>query len=87
MIDSLHEGAAAADVRAEVVDLALDFDLVTAYTSLVAVEELATALDTPRTMRLAGTLPQGGTSRPLRLLLGWLLAGSGLTLFAIGRLR
>ena len=87
LIDSLHEGAAAADVRAEVVDLALDFDLVTAYTSLVAVEELATALDTPRTMRLAGSLPQGGTSRPLRLLLGWLLAGLGLTLFAIGKPR
>ena len=85
LIDSLHEGAAAADVRAEVVDLALDFDLVTAYTSLVAVEEVATALDSPRTMRQAGTLPQGGTSRPLRLFLGLLLAGSGLALFAIGK--
>ncbi len=87
MIDSLHEGVAAADVRAEIVDLALGFDLVTAYTSLVAVEEVATALYTPRTMRLAATLPQGGTSRPLRPLLGLLLAGSGLTLFAIGRLQ
>jgi len=85
LMDSLHEGADPDDVRAEVVDVALEFDLVTRYTSLVAVELTPTALGPARTLGLAATLPQGGTDGPARTILGLALAGSGLLLLILGR--
>jgi Ca-activated chloride channel family protein len=81
LMDSLHEGAEPGAVRTEVVDLGLRFKLVTAYTSLVAVEESPSAIGPSRRMRIAASLPSGGTDNPLRLTLGWLLVGAGLLLF------
>ena len=83
IMDSLHEGADPADVRRAVVELGLSFHLVTRYTSLVAVEEFATALGPASSHHVAGALPQGGTSDRLRLLLGLALGGLGLTLWAL----
>jgi Ca-activated chloride channel family protein len=78
LMDSLHEGADPADVRAEVVDLGLSFHMVTAYTSLVAVDDRASALGRPRPLRMASVLPRGGSDGPLRLLAGWALVLIGL---------
>jgi Ca-activated chloride channel family protein len=80
LMDSLHEGADPGAVRSEVVDLGLRFKLVTAYTSLVAVEEQPSAIGPARRMRMANALPSGGTDNPLRLTVGWLLVGAGLLL-------
>jgi hypothetical protein len=86
LMDSLHEGAPAADVRTAVIDVGLDYGLVTAYTSLVAVEQVPTALDASHAVRRAAALPMGGTDGPLRLRLGLLLGALGLGLL-ISRLR
>jgi Ca-activated chloride channel family protein len=91
LIDSLHEEADPARVRAEVIDVAMVFHLVTPYTSLVAVEDVATAERRPPDCTLDGSgpmcglLPQGGTSGPLMLLVGLLLlaAGGALLPFAL----
>jgi Ca-activated chloride channel family protein len=85
LIDSLHEGADPDGVRADVVDLALAFDLVTKYTSLVAVDDTPTALGPSRSTRMASALPQGGTGGPLRLLVGFLLAGVGTAIYFLLR--
>jgi Ca-activated chloride channel family protein len=84
LMDGLYEGVAVQEVRRDVVDIALDFNLVTRFTSLVAVEERPTALGDPREMRLAGALPRGGTLRPLRLRIGLILSLAGLVLAALG---
>jgi len=86
LMDSLHEGVPAADVRTAVIDVGLDYGLVTAYTSLVAVEQVPTALDASNAVRRAAALPMGGTDGPLRLRLGLLLGVLGLGLLAL-RLR
>jgi Ca-activated chloride channel family protein len=87
LMDSLIEGADAAAVRADVVELALDFHLVTRYTSLVAVEERPSALGASRAVRTAAALPIGGTDNPLKLLIGTVLSAVGLLLLAVLRLR
>jgi hypothetical protein len=81
-MDSLHEGAEPSAVRTEVLELAFDFNLVTAYTSLVAVDERASALGEPHRVRFASALPAGGSSNPLRRLLGLVLFGAGLLLLS-----
>jgi Ca-activated chloride channel family protein len=78
-MDSLHEGADPDDVRRQVVDVALAHNLVTKYTSLVAVDATATATAEgpaalrpvanalPHGSKLHGaTLPKGGTDGPMR---------------------
>ena len=76
-MDSLHEGADPEGVRREVVDVALAHNLVTKYTSLVAVDAIATAEGPAQVKRVANalphgsqllgpTLPQGGTDGPMR---------------------
>lgn len=80
LMDGLHEGADPEAVRREVVDLALEFRLVTRYTSLVAVEDLPSALDASRPVTVAAALPQGGTGHGLRLLVGLVLTAMGLLL-------
>jgi Ca-activated chloride channel family protein len=80
LMDSLHEGADPRGVRAEVVEVGLAFNLVTAYTSLVAVDDRPSALGVPQEMRIASALPRGGTDSPLRRLLGWSLVVTGLLL-------
>jgi len=82
LMDSLYEGADPDAVRSEVIEVALSLDLVTAYTSLVAVEQTVTALGPAGPVRTAGALPRGGTDGRLRLLVGLVLFGSGLALAA-----
>jgi len=98
-IDDLLDGRAAggeeATVRAEVLPLALEFSLVTPYTSLVAIEERPTALGPSVPVPAAGAfpgsagdlpaLPRGGTLDPLWLRAGLLLLLLGLTLGALRR--
>lgn len=79
---SIERGADAAGVRAEVLQLAIDHHLVSPYTSLVAIEQVA-ARDQAQDLvskRLANGAPAGGvayaataTSAPLLRLLGFLL--------------
>jgi Ca-activated chloride channel family protein len=87
LMDSLHEGADPGDVRNEVVELGLGFNLVTRYTSLVAVEERPSALGPARTTRMAAALPVGGTDNPLKRLAGVVLAGIGLLVLMLVRAR
>ena len=97
VMDSLHEGADPAMVRREVVQLGLAFNLVTRYTSLVAVEDFSSANGDAETVRLANALPAGsrlgglvlpagGTWQPLISLLALVLtlAGSLLLVIAAG---
>jgi Ca-activated chloride channel family protein len=99
-LDRLHFGADADLIRAEVVAVARAFNLVTRYTSLVAVEELRTATGEwqtrsiatglPRGSTLLGaTLPQGGTRRPLLVAAGLLLLSlaAGIYLLAYRAIR
>lgn len=83
-LDRLHQGGDPGLIRAEVIDVARAFNLVTRYTSLVAVEELRTASGewTTRTIPsglprgstlLGATLPQGGTNGPLMVFTGLVL--------------
>jgi len=82
LMDTLAEGADAGMVRADVIELAFDFHLVTRYTSLVAVEERPSAVGASRTVRTAAALALGGTDNPLKLLIGLLLAAVGLLVLA-----
>jgi Ca-activated chloride channel family protein len=93
----LYEGADAGEVRERVVEVGLAFHLVTRYTSLVAVEETPTAEGPSTQARVAnalphgsqllgGGLPRGGTSAPLRILLGLLSTLAGLVLLGASRL-
>ena len=66
-------GADPAVVKADVVDLAKRFSLVTAYTSFVVVEDESYAGDDD----VDGELPQGGTYEPLLAALGIVLCGLG----------
>jgi len=90
----LHRGADADRVRAEVIDVARRFHLITRFTSLVAVEELRTAngewtthsipAGLPDGTTLSGaTLPQGGTTGPLMVVAGILLLSISATLYLL----
>ena len=99
LTDRLEGGADPVMVRKEVVTVAMAFGIVTRFTSLVAVEDFPSALgdarDTrvpaplPRGSELVGVLPQGGTLRPLGVVvgLGSILAGLALVLLAASRGR
>ncbi len=77
LMDSLLEGADQQAVRGDVIDLALAFHLVTAYTSLVAVEQYPGELsDGLQSARLA--LPRSGTLDPLKRGVALLLVAAGL---------
>jgi len=94
LLDARATGRDEAIVRGDVLPLALEFGLVTPYTSLVAIEERPTALGpsvpAPAANAIPGSagdllaLPQGGTLDPL-----WLRAGVLLLLFGLilGSLR
>lgn len=75
-------------LREAIVETGLAYHLVTPYTSLVAIEELvrsdppSVTLPVPNALPQSsqlhpGVLPQGGTSAPLKLRLGFLLLGLG----------
>jgi Ca-activated chloride channel family protein len=96
LMDGLYRGADEGAVRREVIGVALGFDLVTRYTSLVAVEEFPSADGSWTTRRVAGalprgstllgeTLPQGGTSGPLLTIVGLALALAGAFATWLGR--
>jgi len=74
-------GADPAVVRADVVDLAKRFSLVTAYTSFVVVADEAYAAEAGA----EGQLPQGGTHEPLLLALGIGLCVLGGVLYGASR--
>jgi Ca-activated chloride channel family protein len=77
----LHRGADADLIRAEVIDVARAFNLVTRYTSLVAVEELRTAAGEWTTRPIPTGLPRGST------LLGLLSVAGVLYLLAYRAVR
>jgi Ca-activated chloride channel family protein len=70
-------GADPAVVRAEVVDLAKRFSLVTTYTSFVVVADESFAGEGASENGEAGALPQGGTDEPLLLMMGAVLSALG----------
>ena len=76
LMDSLHEGADATTVREAVVDLGLAHSLVTAYTSLIAVERYAGELG--EGLLMARTLPSTGTLDPLKRRIALLLVLAGI---------
>jgi len=93
LVDSLREGAAEADVRARVIELAEAHRLVTKYTSFVAVdktparapEEALKLAEVPALFpegwdyaKVYGELPRGATDSRLALLLGTLAIVLGL---------
>jgi len=86
-MDRLHEGADEAEVRSEVVEIGLSHHLVTRYTSLVAVEEVASALGPSRSVRMAAALPRGGTWNAEIRRWGLALVALGLGLLLVSRLR
>jgi Ca-activated chloride channel homolog len=79
LMDTLAQGADAAQVRPAVIRVALEHHLVSAYTSLVAVDVTPTSSATPRAALVkaaaprasdAGTLPQTDTPAALQFMLG-----------------
>jgi hypothetical protein len=70
-------GADPVIARADVVDLAKRFSLVTAYTSFVVVADEAHASEGETGEGDEGALPQGGSDEPLLLAVGVVLCGLG----------
>ncbi|MDH3283672.1 MAG: VIT domain-containing protein [Acidobacteriota bacterium] len=93
LLDTVHAGADPEDVRRRVVELAAAHRLVTPYTSLVAVETVASAIGDPDKIALAlgspgsggatALLPRGGTAAPLFRLLGGSLLLAGAMLLVV----
>ncbi len=77
LMDRLVEGAEERAVRADVVDLAMAFRLVTAYTSLVAVEQFPGEID-DGLVALRHALPRTGTFGPLKQALALFLVTTAL---------
>ena len=70
-------GTDPAVVRADVVELAKRFSLVTAYTSFVVVADESYATEGESRQEQGGELPQGGTEEPLLFAIGVVLCGLG----------
>jgi Ca-activated chloride channel family protein len=94
LMDEITRGAAADLVRPQVVKVALEHHLVSAYTSLVAVEDTptATAAATRTVMVKAsvpqgytGSLPQTDTPATLELLMGMFALMAAALVFTVGR--
>jgi Ca-activated chloride channel homolog len=96
LMDEITRGADPSGVRLAVVKVALDHHLVSAYTSLVAVDVTPTGPAFARTTLVkaslpagwngsAGTIPQTDTAATLQLLLGLLALTSAAIVAAIGR--
>ncbi len=92
LMDEITRGADVADIRPKVVQVAIAHHLVSAYTSLVAVDVMATAPEGPmKTVMVraslpngwVGTIPQTDTPATLQFLLGFLaLATAGIAAVA-----
>lgn len=100
LMDGLHHGADPKSVRQEVLGLALEHQLVTRFTSLVAEERQVVMDAAGRALRLPnalprgstllnGRLPRGGSNAPLRRLLALGFGALALALLAVhaGRRR
>ncbi len=89
LMQDLHAGGDAETIRKEVIAVSRTFQIVTRYTSLVAVEEFPSAVDQARQVSVpnGGRLPRGGTAEPLILALALLLTIAGGTLFLLARRR
>lgn len=97
LMQGLYVGSDPAIVRKEVVEVSKSFNLVSPYTSLVAVEEIPTANSAacpvhvgsvfPTGSEPGGELPQGGTNEPLLLLLGLALLTTGAVLLRVPMVR
>lgn len=102
LMDRLHTGADAKTIRQAVVRLGLVHQLVTRYTSLVAVDPTpvrpaestlkrkAVPVNLPAGWqygKVFGKLPQTATTAPLHMLMGALLAVLALAAFALRRVR
>jgi len=94
LMDAMRRGAGADAYRKQVVDVALAHHLVSAYTSLVAVDVTPTATGAskralvktalPRGTGGAARIPQTDTPATLELLLGLLALGAAAVIAAIG---
>ena len=78
LMDSLVEGADERSVRGDVIDIALAYRLVTAYTSLVAVEQYPGELTNGLEPATRQVLPSTATLGPLRKRMALLFAAAGL---------
>ncbi len=99
LMGTLLEGASEDRVRARVVPLAVQHNLLTRFTSMVAVEETPSATGLCRSVRMPNTLPdgshllglpRGGAGAPLHALAGLLFGVLGLSLLCfwhVGRRR
>ena len=93
LMDALAQGAPADRVRPEVVKVALQHHLVSAYTSLVAVDIAPTSDGTPLKTALvktsapqgSGRLPQTDTAATLQMLLGMLALLAAASVALLGR--
>jgi Ca-activated chloride channel family protein len=96
LMDEITRGADPAVIRPQVVKVALEHHLVSAYTSLVAVDVTPTAAATRKTALIkvsaprgagdfAGTIPQTDTESTLQLLLGLLALGAAAVVAVVGR--
>ncbi len=100
LMDQLHQGGVEEEVRRQVTETALEHQLVSRYTSLVAVEEQVARPETAELTRqqvktnlpqgwqytkVFGTAAQTGTRSPLLLVIGLLLAAAGVLMVRHGR--
>jgi Ca-activated chloride channel family protein len=77
LMETVHRGGGVELVRPRVIEVSKRFHIVTAFTSLVAVEEFSSVTGEARTVLASGRLPRGGTDGPLILLVGILLTSAG----------
>jgi Ca-activated chloride channel family protein len=96
LMDEITRGADAASVRPHVVKVALEHHLVSAYTSLVAVDVTPSATEPTRTALVKASLPQGwgasgdvipqtDTAATLQFLMGLLALCAAAMVAVIGR--
>ncbi|HSN21562.1 MAG TPA: marine proteobacterial sortase target protein [Usitatibacter sp.] len=93
LMDAMRRSGDAQALRSQVVQVALEHHLVSAYTSLVAVDVTPTASGPSKTMRVASALPRGSdagaipqtdTPATLQLLLGLLALAAAAIVAVIG---
>jgi Ca-activated chloride channel family protein len=77
-------GADPVVIRADIIDLAKRFSLVTAYTSFVVVADESYAAEAVAREGEDGVLPQGGTGEPLLLIIGLVLCALSGCLLWVG---
>jgi Ca-activated chloride channel family protein len=93
LMDTMRRGGDASALRAQVVQVALEHHLVSAFTSLVAVDVTPTASGAAKTAMVktalprgyeAGSIPQTDTPATLQLLLGLLALGAAAIVAVVG---